>query len=186
VSGPATESVLADMQREITRLTPAAKYDPAMREARAEFNQTVRRYQILIDELAQRHLRLLRLRDSEAHKILNDISPALFDVPRSTQEAINALFGVQRPRPFPVPGEIAEPEFADVVGYRQATRAFLAEVQKLDNVRSRIDSVLAFESYHQEDKNQALIFALFSRIGALEDRLAELERPPISKRGKSR
>jgi hypothetical protein len=47
-----------------------------------------------------------------------------------------------------------------------------------------MNSVLQFESYGQEDKNQTLIFALASRIGALENRIEELERPAVSKRGK--
>jgi hypothetical protein len=182
-SGPMTEVALLDLQAEVRRRTPAPEWDPALAEGSRELWQVIRRHQILSDELAQRRLRLLRLRDSDAHRLLNDISPALLEVPPDTQAMIDGLFGRQPPRHLPVPGEINTPQFNNVVEYRQASRMVLAEVQKLDDVRARIDAVLHYENMGGEEKAMRLIFALASRIGALEDRIVELEHPTPSKRG---
>jgi hypothetical protein len=174
VSGPMLETTLQDMQAEVRRRTPAPEWDAALAGGQREFWQVIRRHQILSDELAQRRLRLLQLRDSDAHKVLNDIPPALLEAPPDTQSMIDGLFGRQQPRHLPVPGEINAPQFSTVAEYRQASRMVLAEVQKLDDMRARMDAVLHFENMGGEEKAMRLIFALASRVGALEDRIVEL------------
>jgi hypothetical protein len=180
-TGPMTETALQDMQAEVRRRTPAPEWDPALAEGSRELWQVIRRHQVLSDELAQRRLRLLRLRDTDAHQLLNDISPALLEVPPDTQAMIDGLFGRQPPLHLPVPGEINTPQFNNVVEYRQASRMVLAEVQKLSDTRARIDAVLHYENMGGEEKAMRLVFALASRIGALEDRINHLENPPLAK-----
>jgi hypothetical protein len=184
-SGPMSETALQDLQAEVRRRTPAPEWDPALAEGSRELWQVIRRYQVLADELSQRRLRLLRLRDTDAHKILNDISPALFEVPPDPQAMIDGLFGRQPPRHLH-PGEINAPQFSTVAEYRQASRMVLAEVQKLDDVRARADAVLHFEVMGAEDKCMRLIFSLASQVNALQDRVDELERPTVSKKGSKR
>lgn len=184
-TGPMSEITLQDLQREVRRRTPKPEFDPALAEASRELWGVAQRYAALHADLVQRRLKLERLRDSDAHKILGDITPEMLAMPPAVQEVINSLFGPQQVDPFgPIPGKVYLPIFNSTTEYRQASRLLMAQLQALSDTAARMNSVLQFESYGQEDKNQTLIFALASRIGALENRIEELERPAVSKRGK--
>jgi len=176
VTGPKTEPVLADMQDEIKRLTPSPVWDAAVAEAGREFEATVRRYQTTHDDLIKQKRELERLRTSDEHRILGDINSAMFEVPPSAQEMIDALFGKQQTDFDPIPGKCYTPDFSTVVEYREATRSVLAQVHELENVRARMDAVVRYESLPREDQNRRLILALASRIDAVIERIMLSER----------
>jgi hypothetical protein len=182
-TGPMTETTLQDIQAEVRRRTPAPEFDPALAEASRELWSVAQRYATLHADLVQRRLRLERLCDTDSHRILNDITPEMLTLPPRVEEVIDRLFGRQQSHPYPVPGAISLPQFNSTTEYRQASRLMMAEVQALSDTAARINTVLQFESYRQEGKNQSLIFALASRIRALEDRIVKLEHPTPSKRG---
>jgi hypothetical protein len=181
-SGPMTEVALLDMQAEVRRRTPAPEFDPALAEASRELWGVAQRYATLHADLVQRRLKLERLRDSDAHKILGDITPEMLAMPPAVQEAIDRLFGHQTQR-NPLPGEIYLPQFNSTAEYRQASRLMMAELQTLSDTAARMNAALAHESYAPETRSQILISALFARISALEARIVELEHPTPSKRG---
>jgi hypothetical protein len=172
---PVTEGAISQMRAEIGRLTPPAKYDPATREAAAEFHTATQRLQQLCFDLAGRQRRLAYLKDDPAHKLLGDILPAMLVAPPDPQTVIIELFGRERLQSYNPAGVFDTPTFSTASEYRQATLALQARLGELDNIRARIASVLQFETYRPEDKNQALIFRLASQVNALQERLNYLE-----------
>ena len=122
-TGPMTETALLDLQAEVRRRTPAPEWDPALAAAGGELNGISQKYATLHADLTQKRLKLERLRDSDAHKILGDITPEMLAMPPAVQEVINSLFGPQQVDPFgPIPGKVYLPQFNTTTEYRQASR----------------------------------------------------------------
>jgi hypothetical protein len=175
VGGPISETKLDELEREIKKLTAPPAWDPAVAEAGNEFSATVRRYTTIFDQIKKQQAQLERLRMSDAHRILADISDELFKQPPTTQEMIDELFGLRRPsHQYEPPGKIYTPDFRSVSEARQATTRVLERVFAIDAIKTRMEAVWHFESMPPESQNRRLIVSLSRRIRELEAKIDNL------------
>lgn len=175
---PVTEQSVDMMLKEITRLE--AKLAPPERDAaysaaHDEFYNTVRRYITVFTEILDRQKVLARVRTTDDYKLLGGVDPRLLAPPELPQRMLARLFGCPGPSPGDHTHAVHPPTFRNVPELRQATRYVLQEVHDIDAVRANLAKALEFENQQPEVQNRRLIFALASRIGALEDRIDNLE-----------
>jgi hypothetical protein len=154
-------------------LSPAQK-SPRPKE---EFSAVLLRFQRTFDDVCDMQ-RALRLRSgSPEREILGGLDGDLLEPPRSVQAVLDDLFGRQKAEPTGIrlKGKVYAPEWRSTEEARNGARLLLASVHQLDGLKARLAKALD-ENADAVTKARHLIWALASRLGALEDRLAENER----------
>ena len=192
---PVSEAAVDAMRQEAARLSKPVPWDAARAEAGRELSTVTRRYWQAYTDVLDYQEKLARPASSGEHAILRDVPQVA--PPEPPQRMLDRLFPAPQRRSHPDQWGLITPEFDTATGYYEAAQAVMARVLDLEATRARLRAVFAFETFPVDQQNRRLILALArnvasdvaelrNRIGALEDRIAELERPTISKRGKAR
>jgi hypothetical protein len=174
---PQSENSIDQMQLEIAQKKKSAApvWDERVAEAGREFLRYVARYQTLYLELEKDRLRLDRMRTDPAHELLGDLEAALAAVPVHPQEMINKLFGKQAPQGGSLPGKLDVPDFFTVPDYRAATARMVEAVNHLTDIAARTQRVFHYESIGTPEQNRQLIWALYTMVNAMAERIDYLE-----------
>lgn len=181
IAVPCSEEANSAMTAELSRIEaklatpePSPTFQAAMADLRSYVTRYVTAYAEIIDQ--QKALNRFRL-VSEDFKV----NERLFDAPEKPQAAINRVLGCR----LPVDGHPHTanlPPLADAPEVKKATLAVHGAVQGIETLRDTLTEAIRLENLPLDQKNERMIQRLAARIGALEDRVLELETPTRRKR----
>ena len=178
------------MEGEIKRLTPAPKWDPIIAEAGREFINTVRRFCELHGEVLKSQRMIAKLRETDAHQILGDITAEMVAPIEPYQATIYRLFPRREGDDwYTAPWGVATPNFTSVSENKRGNLLVLNEFFALDIVLQRMRGVHNYETSPPEAQARQLVIALFQqsqqlqrqlrlqlqKTNALEERISALE-----------
>jgi hypothetical protein len=177
--GPISEATLFDLNLQIEKLSKpvVAADEERLRCARIDLEYEIAQHTQLREKIIKEQRQLEPI--SDEHRLLADISAAMLRKPEETQACVDRLWPrVPRQQGYRLPGEIAKPQFNTVDDCRDATRIMAAENDRLRDLLADIVKIWQHDALPMADRNRKMIYSLFSRIGALEERIDELERQP--------
>lgn len=148
---------------------------PSMAAATEAFSLAVEAYERVRDGILADQ-KLLKRGDKRVHAILHKVSDDMMAPPPPAREmllnlSITQSFDIRymMPRGWPIP------RFATVADGRRAASLVQLQVMNLEAISASLRDAFNFECIALPEQNRQLIFALASRLGALEDRTLALE-----------
>jgi hypothetical protein len=177
VSGPMTESVLADMQAEVERLKKPQVWDERLNGAKIDLDIAISEHQQLLAKVAFEQRAVSRLAESDEFRIIGTITAKMLRAPEPTQSVVSRIAPkAPRQSQLALPGTIYKPDFRDDVdAWRAATRFMQIENQKLTDLYQDMIKAQQHTTLPRGDQAKILVLAQQQRIDALEARLHDLE-----------
>jgi hypothetical protein len=175
--GPITESNLADALREIGKLSKPVQFDERLNGAKVDLDTAISEHQQLLTKVAFEQRAIARLAETDEFRILGTITDVMLRAPEPTQSVVNRIAPKAPRQPgLALPGAISKPDLRDDVdAWRGAARFVQIENEKLRDLYQDMIKLQQHTVLPSGDQAKLLIFALYSRIGALEDRIDFLE-----------